>query len=234
MGAGRNRTVLINTPIQFEAESNQVTKKIALKLDYQWSFGDGDSDIGKKVKHIYYFPGEYNVVLTARHKDEISVSRLKVKVIDNVINIASSSPGINGFIELANESTSEVNVNGWEIRSNHREHVISVDTIINPKSSIRIPNRVMNFEPDDEIKLLFPTDEIAYIYSAQSLNAAAPLPLAATQEIIPDSIPEYLEISAVEATTTEEEHTYATTVQAAVVVPERGWWSFVKSLFSIE
>ncbi len=237
IGAGRPRTVLVNTPIYFEAEINQVSKKIKPKLKYEWSYGDGDSDVGEKARHVYYFPGDYNVVLNGRYKDQEYVSRTKVKVVDNLVTVASSSPGADGFVEIKNNSSSEINVNGWEIRSNDREYIISADTIIAAKSSIRVPNKVMHFEPADEIDLIFPTRELAYRYDVHehaSQNIQQQTATLKTFESPAAFIEDLTPMVTEESTSTEETH-YATTVQAAAVaVPKRGFWSFVKSFFSVE
>jgi hypothetical protein len=233
VGAGRNRTALVHTPLYFEAEVSQGSKKVEPKIEYKWSFGDGDSAVGKKIDHTYYFHGEYNVVLTARHRDQIAVSRIKVKVIDNAVAIASTSPGINGFVELRNNSATEVNVNGWEVKSGKREYVLSVDTIINPKSSIRIPNRVLSFDPGNSIELIFPTNEVAQVYIPGKEEEKAVQVASAPKPIIQKA--ELIEVAEMVIPQEEEKKNYATTVQAAAVAAEEGgWWSFIKSFFSIK
>jgi hypothetical protein len=236
VGAGRNRVVLVNTPVYFEAETNQVSKKVRPRLDYTWSFGDGDSDDGALVDHVYYFPGEYNVILTARDNDEVSVTRTKVKVIDNLLTINNVVAGEHGYVEIKNPSNSEVNINGWEIVADERSYVISIDTIINAKSSIRIPNKVLHFDPvSNEVSLLFPTDDLAYIYRATNANYNIQQHEVVAQSERQvghiESVEQEIPVLEVSATTTN----YATTVRAVAATPKRsGWWSFVTSLFSVE
>lgn len=49
--------------------------------EYKWDFGDGGNASGKKVKHIYYLPGDYEVVLTVVDNEN---GETKIKEILNI------------------------------------------------------------------------------------------------------------------------------------------------------
>jgi len=100
VGAGRARTVLVNTPIYFEPETSQKNDIRTKRGDFVWSFGDGSSDSGRFVKHTYYFPGEYNVVLNTKEYGEEVVSRTKVKVIEPSVEIVDVVTGDHGYVEI--------------------------------------------------------------------------------------------------------------------------------------
>ena len=165
VGAGRARTVLVNTPIYFEPETSQKNDIRTKRGDFVWSFGDGSSDSGRFVKHTYYFPGEYNVVLNTKEYGEEVVSRTKVKVIEPSVEIVDVVTGDHGYVEIKNNSSMEVNINGWDIKSGKRHYLVAEDTIIDPKSSIKIPNKVMMFDPVDEVSFVYPNDEVHMVYS---------------------------------------------------------------------
>jgi hypothetical protein len=242
MSAGRNRTVLVNTPIYFEAETNLGERVKDAKIDFMWSYGDGDSDSGIATKHIYYFPGDYHVVLTARKGKDESVSMIKVKVLDNLLGIAKIEHGVNGYVEIENKASSEANINGWEIVSGKNKYMISGDTIIDAKKSLRIPNKVLHFDPGDNVDLMFPTREIAYSYSYENPIAKIPeahredvsFDIDADQVALPADIPEpaIVDSSTIKATTSDSEKVKQ--VAAVVESKPRGFWGFVKSLLSVE
>jgi hypothetical protein len=170
--------------------------------------------------------------LTARYKDKEIISRTKVKVLDNTVSITNSIPGEKGYVELKNDGANEVNVIGWEIKSAGRKYLISTDTIINSKSSIRIPNRVMHFSPDSRVELLFPTDEIAYEYNYNNDTKKAQLVTFNNEQFGND---EAIPVMQSTATSTNHSMSYATTVHAVITeAPKSGWRAFVKSFFSVE
>ena len=172
VGAGRERTVLVNTPIVFEAETNKGNNFVKAPIDFNWSFGDGSGKYGRSVTHTYYFPGEYNVVLNASYRRENSVSRTKVKVIDPSISVVNFIPGSKGYVEIKNDSLSEVNINDWKLVSGKEEYIFADDTIINPKSTIRIPNMVSYLDIDNKVALVYPNEEIHMAYSSKPTTMA--------------------------------------------------------------
>jgi PKD domain len=143
--AGRHRISITKNPIEFDAKTSELSNYTS-NAKYTWTFGDGRSDTGKKVTHTYLFPGEYNVVLNVDALDKHAVSRTVVKVINPEVEIIDIQKGMDGYVELRNNSTYEVNVGGWIIDAGSTKVEIARDTIITPNTSVKLP---FDFSNDD-------------------------------------------------------------------------------------
>lgn len=111
VGAGRPRLASVHSPVVFRPESSGPISQTAR---FQWSFGDGGSATGEQVVHVYYFPGEYNVVLNAVGQGgETAVGRTTVLVIQPKVSFVSSP--VDNHVKLINHSVYELNLGGWQI-----------------------------------------------------------------------------------------------------------------------
>lgn len=143
--AGGDRLTSPGSPINFQAQikKNSVSNEA---VKFSWSYGDGNVGVGPIVSHMYKYPGEYVVVLNAKAGNVFAVSRLKVKVIDPQISIGLQD----GYIEISNDTESEVNLFNWKLISENKAFIFQPDTIILPKSKIKIDKSLltMNGEPE--------------------------------------------------------------------------------------
>jgi hypothetical protein len=154
--AGRHRLATNKSPIEFEAGISGGDN-----ASYVWSFGDGTSETGKRVSHLYKFIGDYNVVLNVRSGGVSAVSRTEVKVINPEVRIMSIDASSDGFVELKNDSSYEVNLENWKLVSDKTEIIIAADTIMRPNSSVKLPFIFVgnNFS----IRMIYPNGSIAYV-----------------------------------------------------------------------
>lgn len=128
IGIGRDRRVLINTPVDFNvfmSEKNSSGK-------FYWNFGDGKSKKGTEVKHEYKKEGEYNVVLNAFLDGSNLVSRAKIFVDKLNLDIYKKEKSI--YIE--NKGDSEVNIGEFILKVDNKETNIIKDTILSKGQSI--------------------------------------------------------------------------------------------------
>lgn len=167
IGAGRDRFAIINSPINFRAISNQDKPN---KVKYIWSFGDASTQKNRNVDHIYYYEGEYNVVLNAELAEEDATTRAKITVRKPDINISLISGGKLVDILLENNSTFEVNFGGFYFKLENQNQkkqsfYIPKDTIVSPKSNITIPaeisNLSMNQEFNTKVTMYYPNGKFA-------------------------------------------------------------------------
>lgn len=158
--AGRKRITTINSPVEFIARISETEKDFG-DTTFNWSFGDGTSATGRKVFHTYLYEGDYNVVLNATIGDNDSVSRTEVKVVPVELEIVDFKYGKGGFVEMKNNSSSEINLGGWSFVSGNSTYFISKDTLIKAKSLIKIP-----FQSSDSNFLLvrFPDGSDAFSF----------------------------------------------------------------------
>lgn len=138
---GRDRTVFVGVPIHFEASDNIFSSPETSKVRFDWSFGDGASTRGAGARHIYMYPGEYNVVVNGEYKESKSVTRIKLKVLapDLVMDKTEDNS-----ISLRNKSTMEVNLSGYGLFSAEQKHIFPQDTIISAGKTIIFPKEYIN------------------------------------------------------------------------------------------
>lgn len=155
ISAGRERLATMKTPIIFMAISNRRGENTT---SFVWNFGDGTSAYGERVIHAYQFPGKYNVILNANldQKDE-ATARTVVTVTEAKIKITSFDPD-NNFIEITNQGDQEQNLNHWILTAGDRKYVFPLDTIISPKSSLKIPLKLIGLTNlnTEEVILSYP------------------------------------------------------------------------------
>ncbi len=165
VGAGRSRLVSVHSPVTFQAETSGA---IPEKVRYRWSFGDGGSAVGSQATHTYSFPGEYNVVVTAVGRDQITaVGRTMISVVDPSVTFGQIATD---RVELINKSARELNLGGWQIRQGLTTFVFPTDTIVTANKSLSVSAELLGFSPlpSEPLTLTFPDQTVAL--TSQSLE----------------------------------------------------------------
>lgn len=128
VGAGRDRVVSINTPIDFEA----YISKENLIPRYLWNFGDFKTETGRKNTHIYRDTGIYEVVLEAKTKGYTGISRTEVQVVKPQLTILKAT----STISIHNDSKQEINIGGFVFDYEKGQFKIPSNTIVKGENSI--------------------------------------------------------------------------------------------------
>lgn len=152
---GRPRIGFVGTPLQFEAKiktaKNIPIGNVAANV---WSMGDGTAQSGQFISHVYEYPGEYTVVLNSSMGGTEAVSKVKVKILEPKVTVLSADAS---SIEIENKDTYELNVGGWSIETTGERKVLPQDTILAPRSRIRMPTRSLGLKHVDQyVKLINP------------------------------------------------------------------------------
>lgn len=166
---GRDRFSSVGNELSFKAELLKLSGVSEQYIQYNWSFGDGSKSQGRIVSHKYKFPGEYNVVLNAVFSDKSAVARVKVSIIEPIIE----SMFVSGGIELLNKSKGEINLGNWTIENGNQRFLIPEDTILGMNKKIILPNDVVNIFGSD-LKILNPLGQIISVVKKQdNLNSTS-------------------------------------------------------------
>ena len=167
--AGRDRLVLVDTPIAFEERLFTSKDEEIASGNVSWSFGDGQSATGKNIVHTYKFPGDYAVVMNVLNNAEIFVARTNVKVVPANLSIIDSSPEL---VKIRNASLYEANLGGWQLVSGQKSFIFPKDTIILPKKEVTFSSEVMGFSQyGDNVELFSPTKKIVSRFVAPLIPA---------------------------------------------------------------
>ena len=158
IGAGRARLATVGMPVKFKA----VVKNRPSNLGFVWSFGDGSEARGEEASHAYKFPGEYQVVLNASYSGgNEAVSRTSVRVFSPDI-IISEANAMEGYLELANGSDRETNIQDWKIVCDNGGYTFVRDTIIGAKAKLKIPLELVGCQRG-VVKLISPDIKFASV-----------------------------------------------------------------------
>ncbi|HEY4483740.1 MAG TPA: PKD domain-containing protein [Candidatus Paceibacterota bacterium] len=130
--AGRDRLAVAGGLVKFVAEMSGDNSS---RVNYYWSFGDGTSERGKEVSHVYKYPGFYNVVLNARGRESEAVARTEVEVIK--ANLRLEIAPDKSQVMVVNEATDEVNIGNFVLDyGGQNTFIFSEDTILNPGAMV--------------------------------------------------------------------------------------------------
>jgi hypothetical protein len=150
IGAGRKRLVLINTPLEFEAQIS----KVDVRPRISWNFGDFETQKGRKVEHTYIQEGIYEVVAEGYSEGYTSISRTEVVVTVpqlEVIQVASST------LSFINKGKNEINIGGFCLKfKDQTKYMIPKNTIIRAGATIY---KNLDFE-QNIVELVYPNGEI--------------------------------------------------------------------------
>lgn len=147
ISAGRDRISYVGTPVDFNAKHNKKDNKV----DFAWSFGDGTSENGQEISHIYKNPGDYIVILNSKNGINDAVSRANIKIFEPDLDIVT----VSGGLEVTNNGDYEINIGDWKINNGYVDIFIPKDTIIASKNKIIIPDNVFSeFQDFSNISLV--------------------------------------------------------------------------------
>jgi hypothetical protein len=144
ISAGRDRLTSVGNNLLFTV-TPIATQGVPSTIGYVWSFGDGSTGEGNTVYHTYKFAGEYSVVVNATASDLLAVDRLSVKVIDPQIALQK----VPGGTQVTNNSTDEINLEGWTLVSENKSFVFPQDTLISAGQSVIFADKTTGISSDD-------------------------------------------------------------------------------------
>lgn len=168
VSAGQDRLTSIGSPINFQAQIKKNTSANS-SVKFSWSFGDGHVGDGPLVSHIYKYPGEYALVLNAISGNTFASGRLKVLVIDPEISIFDKGE----HVEILNNSKYEINLFKWKIVSDNKGFIFQPDTIIFPKSKIKLDKNIFTLKVEEGMGLVLKNsigDVIAHSSSLKEME----------------------------------------------------------------
>ncbi len=158
VGAGRDRVGAVGSPLEFKVETGGGSDSYRQSI-FNWNFGDGAQGTGPLVTHVYDYPGEYVVVLSANFPEGEAVARVNVRIVEPGITVTLATPE---RIELKNDSKYETNLFGRALIVGGQAFVFPRDTIIKAGQNISFGSKITKLNPlganDVEIMILGETE----------------------------------------------------------------------------
>jgi len=129
-----------------------------------WSLGNGDTKQRADIFYAYNHPDEYMATLMAKGDDRTISDQITVTVSPPEISIASTTPGSDGFVKIANNLSRDVNLAGWHLRTVEGVSTLPDYTIVSARDSLTVSNRGTGFSRVSQAQLLYPDGRVADSY----------------------------------------------------------------------
>src|SRR3989344_55989 len=179
---------IAKVPINFDVKVLGLNKEILTTGKFVWNFGDLTVSVfnqSQKTGHIYDYPGDYVVVFeyygNASDSEPKAATRATIKV--SLAEVIISNVFGNS-VELNNKGKSEIDLGGWLMEAD-KSFTIPGNTIILAGKKIVLSPEVtrLNIIDKNNLKLLYPNGEVAYVYGS-SLEIIEEKPKAKAESII--------------------------------------------------
>ncbi len=171
--------------IVLKGEALGLEKRPLTNSRFLWNFGDGVTKEGENVLHAYNFPGDYMVILDVSSGKFSGSSRLKIHVVAADIAIAGVLGGINGKIELVNNSNQELDLSWWRIESGGRFFTLPKNTKLLPRGRLPLAASVLGFSVNEgNLSLLYPNGSLAYRFTNSSEAMSVPKTVVAKKPVV--------------------------------------------------
>lgn len=175
-------TAIVGADAEFSAQVFGTKKEKIENARVIWSFGNGATREGNKVRYAYTIPGSYAVIVSAASGELSGYARILVKAVSPEITISRVSSGPDGFIEIENKSGAELDISGWGIASGVILFAIPERTFLLPKTKVAFPASATGvFVVNNDARLLFPNGKLAAeyepsIHTFSEMTSKNPLP----------------------------------------------------------
>lgn len=172
--AGEDMVIPVGAHTVFEGRAVNDRNESLGAMHYKWSFGDGDTESGKEVKHAYHEPGVYVAMLSVSGNNQRSRDERVVTVISAEVRI-SSVAWEEGYIELTNDTDQMLDVSGWKLfmekrrAGSDRMFTFPENTFLAPYAEVKFSTDVTNLRigEGDTIQLLYPDERKVTEFSAE-------------------------------------------------------------------
>lgn len=156
VNAGEDKIALSGQNIVFKAIAYGLEEKPLENAYYLWNFGDGSVKKGNPVSYIYKYPGEYKVVLSVSSGILTGSDESKIKIIQPSLEISELKPGENGYLEIHNYSSFDLDISGLGISDAKNYFYFPENTKISANVFLAIGVEIskISFPPADKATLI--------------------------------------------------------------------------------
>ncbi|OIO31227.1 hypothetical protein AUJ77_00250 [Candidatus Nomurabacteria bacterium CG1_02_43_90] len=151
----RERTISAGATVTFLGRVFGLKKEPIENARISWSFGDGGMTDGTSVSHIFYYPGDYIVVLDASSGYYSASDRVSVHVVTPVLSLRTGGDEARSFIALENEGSDEVDLSLWQIEGAGKIFILPQHTIVGARKTLTLPSEITGIvSPKESIVFL--------------------------------------------------------------------------------
>jgi hypothetical protein len=136
---GSDRTVLVGSDQVLTASVENYHES---DITYTWNFGDGTqlkaSKSNQSAHHAWQYPGTYVVVVQVSGSGYQAENRTTVRVLPADIVVGRFRQKNTDYIQIINNTPTELDLSGWSVRIGSRYYLIPYDTYVLPDASLAL------------------------------------------------------------------------------------------------
>lgn len=172
--AGVDKTVAVGSLTEFSGSALGFQNEPLENARFWWNFGDGASQEGKIISHIFQTPGNYTIGLHVSSGGFSASDYLSVSVVQNQIAISSVLVGKDGYIKINNPFGEEVDIGQWFFEdATGMIFVIPSKTKIGGKAEIAFSNALTGLLKDKfslPVSMRYPGGSLALKWSGSVIT----------------------------------------------------------------
>ncbi|OHA19653.1 MAG: hypothetical protein A2836_02105 [Candidatus Taylorbacteria bacterium RIFCSPHIGHO2_01_FULL_45_63] len=165
--SGGDRVTVVGAPMLFEGQAVGLEGEPLPNARFVWNLGDGAFREGRSFFYTYAYPGEYIVILDVSSSEWQASDRLTVKVISSPLSISRVSTGADGFVEIKNGGSLDLDISFWILKDGSHSFIFPKNTLIGKGKTIIFSASVTDLviSSSSLVGLFYPNDKPAFSYS---------------------------------------------------------------------
>ena len=158
----RTRTVSAGATVTFSGRVWGLEKEPIENARMTWAFGDGGTTDGASVSHVYYYPGDYTVVLDAASGYYSASDSVRVVAVTPSIALRTGGDSARSFVAIENFGTTDLDLSGWQVSAPSKTFVLPKNTIIAAHKVLTLPSEISGLSTSTStvVSLHFPNGTV--------------------------------------------------------------------------
>lgn len=184
--AGPDQTVPAGSTAGFNGSAVGLKKEPLENGRFWWNFGDGETQEGKFITHVFRIPGTYIVGLHMNSGEYGASDYATVHVLANQMRVVSVVEGREGYLRFLNPLPVESDIGDWVIQdATEKKFFVPSKTKVAPGAEISFSNAVTGLLQTDNalypLTVQYPNGTVAFTYvpAGTSSSRAVSVPVAA-------------------------------------------------------
>jgi hypothetical protein len=188
---GEDRDVIVGADTLFKARTLDGSGNlIEGNTRYIWNFGDGETDEGESVVHVWKHPGRYVLVLDVSFNKYAASDKMIVTAHSAEISISTIE---GGDVALSNNGSRDLNISFWHLQSKGLYFTIPENTFLLAGETVRFSQETTGLSVSNETRLLYPNGTVVEAATKEEKieeAAAESVESVTTVSAVADSVPD--------------------------------------------
>jgi len=152
----QTQTVSVGAAATFTGRTWGLKKEPIENARMTWALGDGATAEGTSVSHVYYYPGEYLVVLDVASGYYAASDRVRVVAVTPSVVLTTGGDVARSFVALENRGNDELDLSGWQVVAAGKTFIVPKNTLVGAHKTLTFASEVTG--------LVTPTGSVATLH----------------------------------------------------------------------